>query len=124
MSEIQAGDGWRLLGPDEVVFPLDELYFAEGGSWHQMSPQNFLCKAARLWTAVRRRIPAKPEALDVWNAFDVSVGSGVAANFVIRQMVAMQDKWDVVIGNAVEARQLADWLTRYADWREAQGEAK
>jgi len=32
-------------------------------------------------------------------------------------MGASQDEWDVVIGNAVEARQLADWLTRYADWR-------
>jgi len=29
------------------------------------------------------KIPAKPEALDIWNAFEVSVGSGVAANFVI-----------------------------------------
>jgi hypothetical protein len=26
--------------------------------------------------------------------------------------------------NAKQARQLADWLTRYADWREAQDAAK
>jgi len=66
------------------------------------------------------KIPAKPEALDIWNAFEVSVRLGVAENFVIRQMGASQDEWDVVVGNATEARQLADWLTRYAEWREAQ----
>ena len=119
MSEqIEAGEGWRLLGPDEVIRKGDEVY--TGSGW-------FVTLDAGLVVAeytYRRRIPAKPEAMDIWNAFEVSVRLGIAENFVIRQMGASQDEWDVVIGDAVEARQLADWLTRYADWREAQDAAK
>jgi hypothetical protein len=119
MSEIEAGEGWRLLGPGEVVREGDE--FINFGEWQ---PVFKLMIGEETTGQVRRRIPAKPEALDIWNAFEVSVGSGVAANFVVRQMGASQDEWDVVIGNAVEAGQLADWLTRYAGWREAQDAGK
>ena len=122
MSEIEPGEGWRLLGPDEVVRDGDEPWHRFEKRW-MYGPME-VPYTAKAYPAVRRRIPAKPEALDIWNAFEVSVGSGVAANFVIRQMGASQDEWDVVIGNAVEARQLADWLTRYAEWREAQDAAK
>jgi len=119
MSEqIEAGERWRLLGPDEVIRKGDEFY--TGSGWIETEDMGFVVAE----DTYRRRIPAKPEAMDIWNAFEVSVGSGVAANFVIRQMGASQDEWDVVIGNAVEAGQLADWLTRYADWREAQDAAK
>jgi hypothetical protein len=120
MSEqIEPGDGWRLLGPDEVIKDGDEVYIK--GDWFGTLDAG-LVVADYIY---RRRIPAKPEAMDIWNAFEVSVGSGVAANFVIRQIGAGEYEWDVVIGDAVEARQLADWLTRYADWREAQeGESK
>jgi hypothetical protein len=86
--------------------------------WSEV-PEQFIGKENQ-GSQIRRRIPAKPEALDIWNAFEVSVGSGVAATFVIRQMGASQDEWDVVVGDLNDARQLADWLTRYADWREAQ----
>ncbi len=119
MSEIEAGDGWRLLGPDESVDGFGDEHKTSEGVWVKV-PSYFTLRKAKDFIAVRRRIPAKPEALDIWNAFEVSVGSGVAANFVIRQMGASQDEWDVVIGDAAEARQLADWLTRFADWREAQ----
>jgi len=122
MSEIEPGEGWRLLGPDEVVRDGDEPWHRFEKRW-MYGPME-VPYTAKAYPAVRRRIPAKPEALDIWNAFEVSVVLGVAANFVIRQMGASQDEWDVVIGNAVEARQLADWLTRYAEWREAQDAAK
>ena len=123
MSEqIKAGEGWRLLGPDEVVRDGDEPWHRFEKRW-MYGPME-VPYTAKAYPAVRRRMPAKPEALDIWNAFEVSVRLGVAANFVIRQMGASQDEWDVVIGSATEARQLADWLTRFADWREAQDAGK
>jgi hypothetical protein len=119
-KQIEAGDGWRLLGPDEPVSGFGDEYKRADGTWTKVPLYPNGEKASK-FIAVRRRIPAKPKRLDIWNAFEVSVGSGVAANFVIQQMGASQDEWDVVVGNATEARQLADWLTRYAEWREAQG---
>ena len=116
MKAIEAGEGWRLLGPDELIKDGDEVYIR--GDW-------FGTLDAGLVVAdytYRRRIPAKPEAMEIWNAFDVSVGEGASANFVIEQMGAAQDEWDTIVGNPAEARQLADWLMRFADWREAQGE--
>jgi hypothetical protein len=125
MSEqIQAGDGWRLLGPDEVVFPLDERYFAEDGSWHQMSPQKFLCKA-NLWTAVRRRIPAKPEAMVVDDSNGQLATSAALSDCCLVQIGGGRGGETIVLSGTQEIRQLADWLNRYADWREAQeGEFK
>jgi hypothetical protein len=119
MREIQAGEGYRLID-NQKDRPMegDEHYHLDG--WRKRSyPSHPFTNT----DTYRRRIPAKPEALDIWNAFEVGVGSGVAADFVIRQM-ALLDEWDVVIGNAAEARQLADWLMRFADWREAQDAGK
>jgi len=120
MSEIEAGEGYRLIN-NEKDKPMegDEHYDFDG--WRKRSyPMHPFTNT----DTYRRRIPAKPEALDIWNAFEVSVGSGVAANFVIEQMGAAQDEWDTIVGNPAEARQLADWLTRYADWRESQEAGK
>ena len=117
MSEIEPGDGWRLLGPDEVIKDGDEVYIR--GDWFGTLDAG-LVVAEYIY---RRRIPAKPEAMDTNNAFRVEVGSS-GQLFQILQPGPPDDVGDVVIGNAIEARQLADWLTRYADWREAQGEAK
>ena len=118
MSEIQPGDGWRLLGPEEVVFPLDELYFAEGGSWHQMSPQNFLCKA-KLWTAVRRRIPVKPEAMEI------EAENGPIELEVVSGQAWVTQCWNnsvqrVGLTEITQIRQVIAWLQQVAEWREAQ----
>jgi hypothetical protein len=72
-----------------------------------------------LWSDEDKVIPAKPEAMEIDNAFRVEVGSS-GQLFQILQPGPPDDVGDVVIGNAIEARQLADWLTRFADWREAQ----
>jgi hypothetical protein len=116
MIEIQLGEGYRLIDKAKDTKRPGDEYWSCFGDWALASNDGMFHPEH----VYRRRIPAKPDALDIWNAFGVSAGSGFAANFVIRQMGASQDEWDVVIGNAVEARQLADWLTRYADWREAQ----
>jgi hypothetical protein len=118
MSEqIEPGDGWRLLGPDEVVRDGDEPWHRFEKRW--MYGLMEVPYTAKAYHAVRRRIPAKPEAMEINNAFRVEVGSS-GQLFQILQPGPPDDVGDVVIGNAIEARQLADWLTRYADWREAQ----
>jgi hypothetical protein len=117
MSEIQAGDGWRLLGPDEVVREGDE-FLIYGGDWDVVTQKMIGYTAAG--TVVSRRIPAKPERL---------VLKEVAASICHRKK--KPETWKVVASidatfpgtgylDAAEARQLADWLNRYADWREAQ----
>jgi len=110
MSEqIECGDGWRLLGPDEVVGDGDEVLFPFTG-WGQA--RDVGNHAGRF--TYRRRLPAKPEALEIdhqtitCNSFD--------------EVMAKDDSGEVwrLVSNTEQARQLADWLTRYADWREAQ----
>ena len=119
MSEIEAGEGWRLLGPDEVVRDGDEPWHRFEKRW--MYGLMEVPYTAKAYHAVRRRIPAKPERL---------VLKEVAASICHRKK--KPETWKVVASidatfpgtgyvDAAEARQLADWLTRYADWREAQG---
>jgi hypothetical protein len=66
------------------------------------------------------KTPAKPEAMEA-GEIQVEVGHSDRL-FLILQPGPPGEAGDVVVGNATEARQLADWLTRFADWREAQGE--
>jgi hypothetical protein len=120
MSEqIEPGDGWRLLGPDEVVRFADEYLSKATGCWHPMTKDLYGWKA-NCFIAVRRRIPAKPEALEFDDGFGVEVNC-CDQFFKILQPGPPDEAGDVVVGNAIEARQLADWLTRFADWREAVG---
>jgi|688.fasta_scaffold529461_2 hypothetical protein len=114
-EKIQPGDGWRLLGPDEVVKDGDERWRKSEKRW-VLIPVD-VPYTAKAYPAVRRRIPAKPEAMEIdhqtikCNSFD--------------EVMAKDDSGEVwrVVSNTEQARQLADWLTRYAEWREAQ-EAK
>jgi hypothetical protein len=109
MSEIEAGEGWRLLGPDEVVREGDEAWRLTGQKWGM--PFTLGLKAFS-FHAVRRRIPAKPEPIEL----DYQT---IICNSFNEVMAKRGLSWRLV-SNAEQARQLADWLTRYADWREAQ----
>jgi hypothetical protein len=111
MSEIQAGDGWRLLGDEPVQALSDECYWPSDKTWHPVSPMYNLWKAST-FVAVRRRIPAKPEAMETYY-FRLEVDSKSKA-------AAFENFDEPAEFDAAEARQIADWLTRYADWREAQ----
>lgn len=125
MSEqIQAGDGWRLLGPDEVLRHGDEmLFYVDGKPYWLTAPDTCFNEPKAKHFPYRRRIPAKPEAMEIWNAFKVECGYS-PDQWAILQAGPPDCAGDVVVGNAAEARQLADWLTRYAAWREAQDAAK
>lgn len=111
MSEIEPGEGWRLLGPQEVIKKGDEVCPLFSFIWSEV-PEQFIGKENQ-GSQIRRRIPAKPEAMEIdhqtikCNSFD--------------EVMAKDDSgsWRVV-SNTEQARQLADWLTRFADWREAQ----
>jgi hypothetical protein len=124
MSEqIEPGDGWRLLGPDEVVRDGDETWRRDEERWVKV-PMQFPYTAKSCF-AVRRRIPAKPEAMEVdhqtieCNSFNEVMAEDDSGDC----RLSGPEVWRVV-SNAGQARQLADWLTRYAEWREAQDEAK
>jgi hypothetical protein len=72
---------------------------------------------AKAYPAVRRRIPAKPEAMEIDH-------QTIKCNS-FNEVMARDDSGEVwrVVSNPEQARQLADWLNRYADWREAQDAA-
>ena len=120
MSEqIEPGDGWRLLGPDEVLRHGDEmLFYVDGKPYWLTAPDTCFNEPKAKHFPYRRRIPAKPEAMEIdhqtikCNSFD--------------EVMAKDDSGEVwrVVSNAEQARQLADWLARYANWREAQDAAK
>lgn len=61
----------------------------------------------------RDRIPAKPEPIKIRHTL-------IKCNSFNDVMRATNQDVSLLVGSADEARQLADWLTRYADWREAQ----
>jgi hypothetical protein len=87
-------------------------------------PSHFTLWKAKDFIAVRRSIPAKPEPL---------VLKEVTASVCHRRkkpeewkVVASIDAWFFGTGylDEHEARQLADWLARYAEWREAQEDSE
>ena len=68
---------------------------------------------AKAYPAVRRRIPAKPEAIWI-NGHLLSLYEGCVR-------IGCKAAYEYCFPSSTEdIRQLTDWLTRYADWREAQ----
>jgi hypothetical protein len=112
MNEIQPGEGWRLLRLNEVVKERDEYWSALSKIWVQHD--GYGGHKACEFHAVRRRIPAKPEAMEIdgrtfkCNSFD---------EVITRDDIGDRRK---LVSSPEQARQLADWLNRYAEWREAQ----
>lgn len=109
MSEqIEPGEGWRLLGLHEVVKDGDEPWHRFEKRWMQV-PMS-VPYTAKAYPAVRRRIPSKPEPITI----DYATITCNSFNEVMADVSRL-------VENTNQARQLADWLIRYADWREAQG---
>jgi len=115
MSDIQAGDGWRLLGPDEVVREGDE--FINFGEWQ---PVFKLMIGEETTGQVRRRIPAKPNVLDIQ-----SEGGSISLETIPRGPVWLIQRWEdsrdeVRLDTTEQIRQVIAWLQQVAEWREAQ----
>jgi hypothetical protein len=110
MSEIEAGEGYRLIDKAKDKKKPGDEYWSCFDKWVTASNDGMFHSEH----VYRRRVPAKPEAMEIdhqtikCNSFD--------------EVMAKDDSGEVwrVVSNAQQARQLADWLTRYAEWREAQ----
>jgi hypothetical protein len=111
MSEIQAGDGWRLIDKAKDTPQRGDQFHDRQVGW-QFRPNWPLPFDPKL--TYRRRIPTKPEAMEIGdrtfkcNSFD---------EVITRDDIGDRRK---LVSSPEQARQLADWLTRYAEWREAQ----
>jgi hypothetical protein len=118
MSEqIEAGEGWRLLGPDEVVKDGDEPWHRFEKRW-MYGPME-VPYAAKAYPAVRRRIPAKPEAMEIWTE------SGPVILNIGPLSVWVSQRWEdathrVRLDETTQLRQVIAWLQQVADWREFQ----
>ena len=104
-DQIQAGKGWRLLGPDEVIRKGDEYY--TGNNWIETEDMGLVVAE----DTYRRRIPAKPERFAGPNISTYESGP----------LWLMETSEEKTLLDPNEARKFAEWLNRYADWREAQG---
>jgi hypothetical protein len=107
MSEIQPGDGWRLIDTEKDEPREGDQRFIKAGEW---------ADRVKWWEpfhttlTYRRRIPAKPEP-DGTLFYEWRVENEKATIRIDMEKAEL---------NVMQARQLADWLNRYAEWREAQ----
>ena len=127
MSEqIEPGDGWRLLGPDDVLRHGDEMLFYVDGKPHWMAaPDTCFDQPVAKYFPNRRRIPAKPEAMEIETERGL-VTMQVYEPYVcvwISQMLGEYPE-DVRLDTTEQIRQVISWLQQAADWREAQGDAR
>jgi hypothetical protein len=66
------------------------------------------------------KIPAKPEALELKDSNGELDASAGPKDCSLIQDGRGEFPEVIVLSGTQEIRQLADWLTRFADWREAQ----
>jgi hypothetical protein len=119
MSEIQAGEGWRLLGDEPVQALADECYWPSDKTWHPISPMYNLLKAST-FVAVRRRIPAKPDVLKIQSEGGLKGWMRKDNTLVLEQKDDSGGFECVLIWETKSIRQVIAWLQQVADWREAQ----
>jgi len=110
-EQINPGDGWRLLGPDEVVREGDEPWHRFAKRW--MNVPMDVPYTAKAYPAVRRRIPTKPEPFGVL-FYEWRVENSKAVIRIDMEKAEFNSK---------QARELANWLTQYADWQESQNDS-
>ena len=115
MSEIQAGDGWRLLDKEKDTPKEGDEFWSK--MFHEWGPltQGEVFLAGYTY---RRRIPAKPESMEI-DGYEVSLDNGFPR---IASLLGTQKMYFSSRPKAI--RQLIAWLQQVAEWREAQGDSK
>jgi hypothetical protein len=120
MSEIQAGDGWRLLGPDEVLRHGDEmLFYVDHKAYWMPAPDACFNQPIAKHFTYRRRIPAKPEAMEIETKTGLVTLQVWQPYACISQMLGKYPE-DVRLDTTEQIRQVIAWLQQVAEWREAQ----
>jgi hypothetical protein len=113
MSEIEPGDGWRLIDK-HTDKPREGDQYLYWNKWRDrpkpLDPWDFT-------HTYRRRIPAKPEAMEIDDELTIKTGDITNQPCLLHRE---EDKPYWICFDPHECRKLADWLARYADWREAQ----
>lgn len=108
MNDIEPGEGWRLIDKHQDT-PKEGDQFLYWNRWkdrpNPLMPWNFT-------HTYRRRIPAKPEPNGVlfyeWR--------------VENEKAVIRIDMEKAEFNSKQARELANWLTQYADWQESQND--
>jgi len=120
LEKIFPGDGWRLLGPDEITLKADEYFGPVSQIWSTQDKE--AGKLAGCFIAVRRRIPAKPESMEIDDCKGkISVQVLDSGSVLILQEWQGGDRTDYVATDTTDSiRQLIAWLQQVAEWREAQ----
>ena len=113
MSEIEPGEGWRLIDKQKDTKRPGDEYWSCLDEWVTSSNDGIFYSEH----VYRRRMPAKPEAMEI----DAKT---IKCNPFNEIMAIGKDEVWRLVSNPEQARTLADWLNRYADWREAQDAAK
>jgi hypothetical protein len=122
MSEqIEACEGWRLLGPDDVLRHGDEmLFYVDRKPYWMDEPDACFNQPVAKHFTYRRRIPAKPEPLELKDS-----NGELDANAGPKDCSLMQDGRGelpevIVLSGIDDIRKLGEWFISVADWREAQ----
>ena len=114
MSEIEPSEGWRLLGPDEVIKKGDEVCPLFSFIWSEV-PEQFIGKENQ-GSQIRRRIPAKPKSIWI---------DGHRVSFTEGSVHIGNKAYDYCFSSHTEdIRKLGEWCISVADWREAQDAGK
>jgi hypothetical protein len=110
MSEIQAGDGWRLIDKEKDTPKEGDQVLLNDGAWVDRTiwEQPF-----HKTVTYRRRIPAKPEAVCIdGHTIELIDGFPRLSNLSRRQYLFSS--------RVAAIRKFAEWLQQVAEWREAQ----
>jgi hypothetical protein len=120
MTEIQAGEGWRLLRPYEFTKYGDEIWVHSSQKWEFLGEKFFRCTAHQ-FSAIRRRITSLPKPMEIRTEDGL-----VALNMYSHGPVWIKQYWNLEthklrFDSTKDIRQLVSWLQQVIEWRDSQG---
>jgi hypothetical protein len=117
MSEqIEPGDGWRLLDKQKDTKRPGDEYWSCFDEWVTASNDGIFHSEH----VYRRRIPAKPEAMEI-DEFGLTQATICTSGGVsLRQQDISGFGEYVFLESSEQIRKLGEWLISVAEWREAQ----